>query len=114
MKCPECHREVSEKPGTVSYGCDVEGCGKIRFCCPYCIHKHLKKHIDHQAERIEQLEGIVERIMTQHWDMAACQCWVCKAGREVGCHAVDIYHSCHDPDYKNYGRVVVDQALKHD
>lgn len=28
---------------------------------------------------------IVERIMTMHWDMAACQCWVCQEGRKVGC-----------------------------
>jgi hypothetical protein len=28
---------------------------------------------------------IVERIMTSHWDMAACQCWICRAGREADC-----------------------------
>lgn len=29
-------------------------------------------------------QEIVERIMTAHWDMAACPCWVCSAGRELG------------------------------
>jgi len=28
---------------------------------------------------------IVERVMTQHWDMAACPCWICKNGRKNGC-----------------------------
>lgn len=27
---------------------------------------------------------IVERIMTAHWDLAACCCWVCRAGRAAG------------------------------
>lgn len=30
------------------------------------------------------VEDIVERIMTAHWDMASCRCWVCKTGRELG------------------------------
>lgn len=29
-------------------------------------------------------EEIVARIMTQHWDLGACPCWVCKAGRRAG------------------------------
>lgn len=28
---------------------------------------------------------IIERIMTMHWDMIACGCWVCVAGRVAGC-----------------------------
>lgn len=32
-------------------------------------------------------QEIVERIMTMHWDMAACQCWVCQEGRKAGCRA---------------------------
>jgi hypothetical protein len=32
-------------------------------------------------------EEIVEQIMTMHWDMAACPCWICKQGRELGLHA---------------------------
>jgi len=39
------------------------------------------------TEREKQLAEIVERIMTMHWDMAACRCWVCEAGRLAGCGA---------------------------
>jgi hypothetical protein len=28
---------------------------------------------------------IVERVMTLHWDLAACRCWLCVAGRNLGC-----------------------------
>ena len=28
-------------------------------------------------------EEIIEQIMTQHWDMAACRCWICEAGRKL-------------------------------
>ena len=28
---------------------------------------------------------IVERIMTQHWDMRACPCWICQAGNRIRC-----------------------------
>lgn len=31
-----------------------------------------------------EAQEIIERIMTAHWDMAACPCWVCKSGRELG------------------------------
>lgn len=36
-------------------------------------------------------QEIIERIMTQHWDLAACPCWVCKAGRELGYHPMEQY-----------------------
>lgn len=29
---------------------------------------------------------IVELIMAQHWDMAACQCWICKRARAADMH----------------------------
>jgi len=29
-------------------------------------------------------KDIVEQIMTQHWDLIACHCWVCQAGRRTG------------------------------
>lgn len=29
-------------------------------------------------------EEIVERIMTQHWDLSACNCWICANGRAAG------------------------------
>lgn len=31
------------------------------------------------------LKVLVDKIMTQHWDLAACRCWICEAGREAGC-----------------------------
>ena len=29
-------------------------------------------------------KDIVEQIMTQHWDMKSCDCWVCVDGRKAG------------------------------
>jgi hypothetical protein len=29
-------------------------------------------------------QQIIEIIMTQHWDLKMCDCWVCRAGRELG------------------------------
>jgi len=37
------------------------------------------------------MQDIIERIMTQHWDMAACLCWVCQEGREAGCRPRDCF-----------------------
>lgn len=34
---------------------------------------------------------IVERIMSMHWDMKACECWICREGRKVGCSAKSEY-----------------------
>ena len=36
-------------------------------------------------------QEIIEQIMTQHWDMAACRCWVCEAGRALGHRPNDKY-----------------------
>lgn len=36
-------------------------------------------------------QEIVERIMTSHWDIRACPCWVCEAGRDLGFCARDEY-----------------------
>lgn len=29
-------------------------------------------------------ENVIEIIMAQHWDMVACDCWICNAGRYNG------------------------------
>lgn len=53
---------------------------------------------------------VIERIMSQHWDMAACHCWICEAGRILGYGTKEEYLS-----YKSkikVGRVTVEQALK--
>ncbi len=34
---------------------------------------------------------IVEQIMTQHWDMKSCECWVCVAGRKIGLRPREIH-----------------------
>ena len=34
---------------------------------------------------------IVEVIMTQHWDMVGCPCWVCVEGRQAGCRPREKY-----------------------
>lgn len=34
---------------------------------------------------------IVERIMTQHWDMVACDCWICEEGYKSKCGAKEEY-----------------------
>jgi uncharacterized protein (DUF779 family) len=36
-------------------------------------------------------QEIIERIMTQHWDLIACSCWVCDGGRRLGYHPRDGY-----------------------
>lgn len=46
------------------------------------------------AEYIRHLHPsmqIVERIMTQHWDMASCPCWVCVDGRAANCSPREKY-----------------------
>lgn len=37
-----------------------------------------------ENERLAAAAEIIERIMTQHWDLAACRCWVCVEGRDAG------------------------------
>lgn len=39
----------------------------------------------------ELMQSIIETIMTQHWDMKACECWICQSGREAGCRPRDTY-----------------------
>jgi hypothetical protein len=60
MNCPECGREVPDKPGTVSYSCGVPGCLAIRFCCNACILAHMGKHVRERDERIEALEEALD------------------------------------------------------
>lgn len=55
-------------------------------------------------------EEIIERIMTDHWDEAACRCWVCQAGRENNLRPRReyLYHNTG----KDFGRVIVQEAEK--
>ena len=51
---------------------------------------------------------IIERIMTEHWDMAACHCWVCDAGRELG-YGAKVEYLSHNSKIK-VGRVTVEDV----
>lgn len=37
--------------------------------------------------QINAPRDLIELVMTQHWDMAACPCTFCEAGRQFGFHA---------------------------
>lgn len=37
-----------------------------------------------QPDIADELMEEVERIMTRHWDLAACQCLTCRLGRLIG------------------------------
>lgn len=47
-------------------------------------------------------QEIVERIMSAHWDLAACPCWVCQAGDKLGFSARDGYLPHRDDNRKAY------------
>ncbi|KKL53659.1 hypothetical protein LCGC14_2273250 [marine sediment metagenome] len=53
-------------------------------------------------------EGIVTQIMTQHWDLHACNCWVCEAGRRIGIGAQED-HLPHHSGFR-FSRVCVDES----
>ena len=46
----------------------------------------MPSELEPQTEVFDgQATLIVEIIMTQHWDMKSCDCWVCVEGRKAGC-----------------------------
>lgn len=47
-------------------------------------------------------QEIIERIMSAHWDMSACPCWVCVAGRDAGHAARDEYLPHRDGNREKY------------
>ena len=53
-----------------------------------------------REEPPEALREIIERIMTQHWDMASCPCWICVEGREVGCRPREMYQAYKHPEQR--------------
>ena len=71
----------------------------------------LQSQLATAEEKNKRLREIVEIIMTQHWDMAACQCWVCTKGREAGCSPMEKYLPMRKKG-SGHGRVTVEQALK--
>ena len=60
-----------------------------------------------EREKNKRLREIVEIIMTQHWDMAACNCWVCTKGREAGCSPMEKYLPMRKKG-SGHGRVTVE------
>lgn len=50
---------------------------------------------DAEEQELDSAVAIVETIMTQHWDMAACPCWICQRGRAVGLRPRIIYGTGH-------------------
>jgi len=60
------------------------------------VRKALVKLTEEEKEKregmnpvIEVPEDIVEQIMSQHWDMKTCECWVCKHGYALGLYPQD-------------------------
>lgn len=39
----------------------------------------------------EKMKEMIETIMTMHWDMFACLCWICEEGRKLDCHPREKY-----------------------
>jgi hypothetical protein len=52
-------------------------------------------------------EHVIEIIMAQHWDMVACNCWICTAGRENNIRAYE-HNLPHRLLPKRYGFVRID------
>ncbi len=78
-------------------------CGKLDivdhnhgFVCDSC-----KIRIQ-ETSKLESCIEIIERIMSAHWDMIACRCWVCTKGRELGCTPRDIYLPHEEDNDKRY------------
>ena len=76
--------------------------------------ENVEKYLRDNSFDIEKMETIIERIMMQHWDMAACRCWVCQAGREAGCRPREEYLLCEHESEKKYGHVTVEKNREED
>jgi hypothetical protein len=55
-----------------------------------------------EAAACEPFREIIERIMTAHWDLASCRCWVCTAGREAGCRPREEYQLHRDGNRERF------------
>ena len=51
----------------------------------------------------KKMKEIIEIIMTKHWDIFACRCWICKEGRELGCRPREKYLKTDREDVTTYG-----------
>jgi hypothetical protein len=77
--------------------------------CSNCLAKEALGHYQGVLTRLDRLREIVERIMTQHWDLASCRCWICERGRAAGCHPREGYPQSGTTEY---GEVSVAQATE--
>lgn len=58
-------------------------------------------------EELYTVQEVFEIIMTQHWDMAACPCFICTNGRRWGYRPRGIYQ---DYTGRKYPKVTVTNA----
>lgn len=49
------------------------------------LHAACDRRIQSLEAKVERHAEIIERVMTSHWDMKACECWLCEEGRLLGC-----------------------------
>lgn len=54
--------------------------------------------MNEMLDQHEAMAAIIETIMTQHWDLAACSCWVCTQGRAAGLHPREEYLAHRHPE----------------
>lgn len=64
---------------------DLESLVEDLSDCPDAI-AGLHQEIIQTTTMLAAIKAIVEKQMTLHWDMHACQCWLCVAGRAAGCY----------------------------
>lgn len=60
------------------------------------------KHPANAEMACEPFREIIERIMTAHWDLPSCRCWVCTAGREAGCRPREEYQLHRDGNRERF------------
>ena len=47
-------------------------------------------------------QEVIERIMSAHWDMTVCPCWICRAGRRLGYAPREEYMPRQNQNRKKY------------
>lgn len=56
-------------------------------------------------------QEIVERIMSAHWDIRTCPCWVCEAGRSLGFAPRDGYLLHKDNNREMYPPLLIETQV---
>ena len=51
-------------------------------------------------EEVTTAEDVIRRIMGAHWDIFACNCWVCYGGRRLGLAPEERWLSSHNDNDK--------------